>query len=408
MNNRSPDRDWESDMTAAVNREFDQRVRDLNEAPLTLDHVKGKAMSIKRNRRLAVAGGVLAAAAVILPVAIVAGNGLGRTDELPPASSSSDPDQTPTEAVDTANPTPAAPAGPAYLDGDTLHRADGSTLQLPEAYAGGAELGEEFLGTRPLGDGGRRVMDIVSSDGTVLESIDVVSGPVANADGTTAAYVAPGGSLMTLWSTDPADRVELTSGLGPNDFPVAVTGGPSCFEDADGCRVFLNDGNGQTAPEVVASDGSVDVAVPDGLKIYDVAADGRITVQNKSKIAGSCNGVYDEPAGGYVFETCESSLFDFSPDGTRLSGYDDYLDGIGDGFRTILDATSGEEVARFDPRDGFVAGSVWADDDDLMILAYEPAGWSIYRLGVDGSKERVVGPNPEGDDLTPAYVLLGS
>ncbi len=37
---------WETEMS----REFDQRVRDLHEAPLTLDQVKGKAGRIRRTR----------------------------------------------------------------------------------------------------------------------------------------------------------------------------------------------------------------------------------------------------------------------------------------------------------------------------------------------------------------------
>ena len=69
---------WETEMS----REFDQRVRDLHEAPLTLDQVKGKAGRIRRTRRLAVAGGALAAAAVIVPIVVFAGGNL--TDDSGP------------------------------------------------------------------------------------------------------------------------------------------------------------------------------------------------------------------------------------------------------------------------------------------------------------------------------------
>ena len=46
MSNHTND-PWETEMS----RTFDQRVRDLNEAPLNLDQVKGKAVRIRRNRR---------------------------------------------------------------------------------------------------------------------------------------------------------------------------------------------------------------------------------------------------------------------------------------------------------------------------------------------------------------------
>ncbi len=97
---------WEAEMS----REFDQRVRDLHEAPLTLDHVKGKAGRIRRTRRLAVAGGALAAAAVIVPIVVFAGGNL--TDDSGPEPA---PKPTP-------NPTVIDPSGPGfgYLEGKTL------------------------------------------------------------------------------------------------------------------------------------------------------------------------------------------------------------------------------------------------------------------------------------------------
>ena len=72
---------WETEMS----REFDQRVRDLHEAPLTLDQVKGKAGRIRRTRRVAVAGGVLAAAAVIVPIVVFAGGNLTNDSGPEPA-----------------------------------------------------------------------------------------------------------------------------------------------------------------------------------------------------------------------------------------------------------------------------------------------------------------------------------
>ena len=119
MSNHTND-PWETEMS----RTFDQRVRDLNEAPLNLDQVKGKAVRIRRNRRIAVAGGVLAAAAVIVPVAVIAGNGLNDNDSGPGFA---EPDP---------NPTAKDPEGLdfGYLEGKTLHLADGSTMELAARY----------------------------------------------------------------------------------------------------------------------------------------------------------------------------------------------------------------------------------------------------------------------------------
>ncbi len=93
-----------------MSREFDQRVRDLHEAPLTLDRVKGKAGRIRRTRRLVAAGGALAAAAVIVPIMVFAGGNL--TDDSGPEPA---PKPTP-------DPTVIDPSGTGfgYLEGSTI------------------------------------------------------------------------------------------------------------------------------------------------------------------------------------------------------------------------------------------------------------------------------------------------
>jgi hypothetical protein len=156
---------WESEMS----REFDKRVRDLHEAPLTFDNVKDKAMAIRRNRRIAVAGGILAAAAVVVPVAVLAGNGLGDSNEIPPTSSS----PSPTQATDSNDPTPPTEApvttvGVGYLEGKTWHRADGSTVALDEAYFSAVELGDQLIAMSNTN--GKLTVDVVDPDGTVVSS----------------------------------------------------------------------------------------------------------------------------------------------------------------------------------------------------------------------------------------------
>src|SRR5687768_1352061 len=133
-----------------MSREFDKRVRDIHEAPLTFENVKGKAMTIRRirrNRRIAVAGGILAAAAVVVPVAVFAGNGLGDSnDNLDPVA------PTVTQATDTNGPTPTetptGALGVSYLEGTTWHRTDGSSVELNHEYTAGAELDDSLLAVR--------------------------------------------------------------------------------------------------------------------------------------------------------------------------------------------------------------------------------------------------------------------
>ena len=386
MNNHTDP--WEAEMS----REFDQRVRDLHEAPLTFDHVKGKAMKIRRTRRVAAAGGILAAAAVIIPVAVFAGQGLTDNDSGP------GPAETPTP-----NPTAIDPVAPGfgYLEGSTLHLADGSTVELPQRYDRATVLGDIVLAARNDDETGFDFLDVIDESGTAIETLEIVSGPVLNDDQTTVAYVERDGDLVTR--SEGGDEQVIASDLGTNVFPVAVIG---CGEGADSCRVYVDDGAEGAA--VIDENGDVQVLAPDALGVEDANADGLATVQNDSQIDGSCGGIYDENAADYVWETCDYYLFDLSPDSKHVNATHPYLDGIGNGYAEILDAATGKPVgARFEPEEGFIGQTVWQDADHLLFTMYDAGGWSIYRLAVDGTTERLAGPSDAGDDTTPAYVLLG-
>ena len=384
MNNHTDP--WETEMS----RTFDQRVRDLHEAPLTLDHVKGRAMKIRRTRRVAAAGGILAAAAVIIPVAVFAGQGL------------TDNNSGPGPADRTPNPTVTDPGAPGfgYLEGSTLHLADGSTVKLQESYYGATLLGDAVLAVRNDDDTGLDYLDVIDESGTATETVEIQSGPVTNDDGTAAAYLEPDGTLATRGE---GYEAAVSTDLGPNSFLAAVTG---CGAGADTCRVYVNDGAGG-APTVVDAKGGAEVAVPGAIKVNGADGAGLVTVQNDSTDTGSCGGVYDENAGDYVWETCESYLYDFSPGSKYVDATHAYLDGVGNGYAAILDAATGDEVARLQQPESFVRQTAWQDAEHLLATVYGPEGWSIYRLGVDGDVERLVGPNPKGDDVTPAYTLLG-
>ncbi|MDQ4054272.1 MAG: hypothetical protein M3237_16420 [Actinomycetota bacterium] len=390
---------WESEMS----REFDKRVRDLHEAPLTFENVKGKAMTIRRNRRIAVAGGILAAAAVVVPVAVFAGNGLGDSDgnidpaDTPTVTQATDPnDPTPTETA-----RPAGTIGASYLEGSTWHRADGSSVELDEDYFTGVELGDQLLASS--NDEGSWTVDVIEPDGNVTDSFDVLtSPPVANADHTAIAYVATDGTV-TIRGTDGASSLggEFVDG----DSVVGLTG-DDCLGGGVECQAYVSHGD-SSAPEVVASEGITGVAVPGAIKLNDVSATGLLAAQTSFSDTGSCSAVYDGVQGAEVFATCDATLFAFSPDAGYITGSSAYLDGIGLGYVTILDATSGTELARFTPKSGFVRESVWEDDDHVLVNTFEQGEWRIYRLGVDGSSEQVLS-SPEGDDMTPAFALLGS
>jgi hypothetical protein len=332
---------------------------------------------------------------VIIPIAVLAGQGLVDEDSGPGPADTPSPNPTATD--------PGA-LGFGYLEGRTLYLEDGSTVKLPERYDGVTVLGDEILATRNDDDTGQDTLDVIDETGSVTESIGVQSGPVVNDDHTVVAYLESDGTLTLRWQG--GDATATSPDLGPNDSLAAVTGGPECTSDLDSCRVYVNDGTGESPPTVVTLEGQ-EAAVPNAIKVNDADASGLVTVQNKSTIDGSCGGVYDGNAGEYLWETCDYYLYAFSPDSLHVDATHAYLDGAGNSYAAILATTTGTEVARVEPPEGLIRQTVWQDDEHLLATVYDTEGWSIYRLGVDGSIEQVVGPSTKGDDLNPAYTLLG-
>lgn len=401
----NPGPEWESELT----RGLDQRVRDLHEAPFTLDQVKGRATTIQRRRRLAAAGGILAVAAVVLPIGIVAGRGLTGDDTRRPATPATT-SPSPTEAVDGGS-----GLGLDYLSGSTWVRPDGTEVALGATYSSGTVLGEDLLAVRNDDETGQRVIDVidvVDGSGEVSESIPLVSVMAVNDDRTTVAYVSPDGDLMTLWDPRAGDegRVALASGLSESESPVAVLGGPSCLPDGDGCQVYVNHGDGRTPPQSVTSNGTTDEVVvsdPPPIGVTDATEGGLVTLQTSSQDAGSCGGLLDTRTSAYRWETCDRFLLDLSPAGTYVATTHAYLDGMGNAHVAILDTATEQELARLDPAEGVVTTQAWESEDALLVTVFASNSWSIWRLSADGTKERVVDPLTDGGDFSSPYTLLG-
>lgn len=403
--------DWESRM----GRELDQRVRDLNEAPFSFDEVKDRAGSIRRTRRLAVAGAVLASAAVMVPIAVVAGQGLGDTDSAPGPAASSSP--SPTRATDgvTDGPSPVAGAiGVDYLDGRTWVRPDGSTVDLEVTYRGGAVLDGTLLGVRDDHDTGRHHLDVVSPDGEVGESIELVSGLAVDDARTAVSFVEPDGDLMTMWDPTAGDdgRTAIASGLPVGIIvrsPVALLGGPSCLAppEGDGCQVVLNSGDGVTPPRVVGSDGN-DAPLVAGdlpaLKAVD-ASGSLVTVQQSYTDQGSCGGLYDVTSAAYLWSTCDRFLMELSPSGALVATTHAYVDGGGNPFVALVDTGTEREVARLEPASGVVVTQTWLDDETVLAVVMDGTRSSIWRFSTDGTSQQVT-PLSGGAKTGPGHVLL--
>lgn len=383
----SPHRDaWEHEMSNA----FDRRVRDLHEAPLSFDRVRGAATRIRRRRQAAVAGGVLAVAAAIAPVAVIAGNSL--TDGTGTVDSAS---QT------TTAPAPArSPVGVPFLSAATLTLPDGSTVRMPAAnYRVAAVLGDRVVGYR--NENAEGTVDVIDDSG-IVDSFPTTSDMVVSDSGETVAFMTESGELITLWADG---QRSLGTDFGENTSAAAVVGGPAC--DVDACRVYVNYGDGETAPIRVDSDGTQETVVPDTIKVQDAlaTADGDlVALQTSSSDTGSCSAVVAVETQRTVFETCEYLLEEISPDGQHLLVSDAYGSGLGVPYFAILDL-QGAELARYAPEGGFVAEVAWESSDAVVATVYDGAGWRIVRQPISGGLSDPVGPIRSAEDDPGVYLF---
>ncbi len=184
-------RTWETEMSDA----FDRRVRDLHEAPISFEQVTTRARGIRRRRQAAVAGGILAVAAVLTPIAVVTAGEAGRTDGVPPAAT---PDQTVTDSSSPALPDPGPRPMIGSIQADDFVRGDGVVFDLPgSGYVRADQLGAEIVAYRRDDEG----------NGT----IDVLTAPAGGGDDR-ARRVGPGGGRLRGLPRRARDRLQDARG----------------------------------------------------------------------------------------------------------------------------------------------------------------------------------------------------
>lgn len=398
----TPNDPWED----AVGESLESRVRDLHAAPLTLDAVKGSARSIRRRRRAVAAGGVLAAAAVVLPVAVLGVGGLGGSGEDPVAPSASES----VSPTDGATADEAPPRQLAYVQGATLHRADGSTETVSERYDSVLDLGGTVLATT-RDERGRLLVDTLE-DGEVVDSRPVFEVPVGNGLGTALVVDADRTLQLYGWSASAplsgseAPRPEDGAGvrLEPNDYVTAL--GPDCSPGSASCAVYVN---GAAGPAVLDAVTGERTPVPDAIDVADASRDGMVAVNTSYQGEESCWAVRDAATGAEAWASCESSLFAFSPDARHLSGTHPYQDGLGDAWLSVIDADTGRETARYEPPAGAVVfSSAWEDDEHLLAVTVGDDGWQLVRVGLDGTGEVLATDGASPDTFPAPFVLDGA
>ena len=368
-------------------------------------------MTIKLHSRIAVA-------AVIAPLAVLlaaCGDDDGdKTDNAasdPATSTSSEPTtsaptETPTETP-TATTEPTEPGDVDYVRDGVWHQADGDEVDLPEDdYFGAVVWNGQLVATRAEGEA-FAAADVIADDGTVVDTFDTTAGVVVNEAGTTIAWVDTNGEVMTAWEGDQVSMgtVDLAApGETIAYFPAAVTGGPNCYEAADGCVVYVNSGIGD--PRVFDSHGVNDNPLPGIVEFGDVSDDLLVTYTATIDDDGSCGGLADlrRPTPPR-WEGCDFEAAQISPDSKHVIGLPSYYDGLGPTEISVLDAETGEETGRFAPEGGFISQSAWSADGRVVFEAYDGAQWHLFTMTTTGEIAEVAEP-VAGEELNGPFTVI--
>jgi hypothetical protein len=340
---------------------------------------------------------VAAAAATLMVLA----TGCGQETAAPAASAptvETAPSSTSSPSP-TTSPTPTA-AGPAeevildrslprgmapqvaYLEGRTVHLADGTNRPAFEDYDRLAVVGDTIVGTWS-NERGRTFVDLSA------EYDDVSRQPLGNGfavspTSETVAWGAPDGTIQSAWD---GGQVEMARDIGAATV-MAVSGAGTCYEaesTTGGCVVYYTAPN-ETA-RYTSSHGIDDIVAPNALDVADVASSGDVAIATAFTDEGSCYAVRRADSWKTRWESCDYTPLVFSPDADHLMATGPYLDGLGFSRLQLLDAGTGEEVASFRTPDGYIAGWTWEDDDHAILSVYDSQGWRLIRIGLDGTAE---------------------
>jgi hypothetical protein len=394
------------DLGNLIGRELHSRVDDLHEAPLTFRDVQGRATRIRRGRRIAAGVGLAAAAAILVPTALIAGSGLDRSQEPDPAPRPSSPTATegspgakPTVPLDVSGLETGEPPAVTWLEGTTAHLASGETLELSAAYQSITEVGDRLVVTGN-DDAGNLAAVVLSEAGEPEGSFPLTneSGIVSNGKGSAAAWIGPDGVPMVL--QDGRDEPVAMAAVEGSGFGIGGLVGDDCTAD---CEVYVNAGSdtGQRRSWVVSADGSVTPTRDSLLAVSAADPDGsRLMALTKVTDSEVCYATIDASY-ETEWDTCRDKPEVFSADGQYLATVPANGDGYGPVEVSVLDASSGEPVVRFEQNLTAQATPfdvVWEDSEHLLAAVFQNSQWSIVRFRLDGTMENAVAPRA-GEDL---------
>lgn len=401
------------DLTTQLSRQLHAQADDWQGAPLTLESVQGKARSIRRTRRAAAGGAVVAAVlAIVVPLGLTQ---LTPDSQQPPVTNT--PTEEPTRAV---APTPR-PDGtfPLTLDVPEGQLPDSGyliptekayvtpegTQQLPGFYFQLVPYDGGWIGLREASNQQAGSYDVVTLDANLeeLSTAPTDSGVVVSPDGSRVAWVenvgnegdwtvvnAPtdgGEPIRTPTSANTRPVGFLADDIVATEYTLQTTG-----------EVFFNEAGPQGEFDSRVLNGAGDLRPFQWVRASSLTA-GLVAGQTEYNGDSTCSEVRDIAAEQVVFPTCDYQLGGFSPDGRWLIGYASYYD-YGSPTLAILDSTTGLPVVEFTGDKNTptsVLSAVWDDNDTILAVVEIEGEQTVLRAEADGSLTRVSDIRPQRD-----------
>jgi hypothetical protein len=287
-------------------------------------------------------------------------------------------------------------------DAWSLVEPDGTRRALERRYDAFATIGEGAVATASVDD--VSVSVVLDADLHEISRAENPSGTIAvTPEGLIAGWLGAEGRPHVV-EDGGAQEFDLPQVQGAGSLAALISDGPTCQEGhgGNGCAAFVNSEDASKAWSAV-SHGLVD-RVPGVIAVGDVTTDGAMVAMTSIADEGSCWGRFQVWKRKPAWETCDYTLFDFSPSGERILAGPPYLDGFGQGMAAVLD-DDGEEVASWHSAgQAALLDTVWEDDDHVLAMVWQDDAWAVLRLGLDGSVELAVPPVDDRDGQTP-FVL---
>jgi hypothetical protein len=286
--------------------------------------------------------------------------------------------------------------------GWSLVEQDGDVRPLSRSYAQFAPMGEGLVGLTYEDD--TAAAYLLDGDLRDVSRTEASEGGLA---------VTPDGSIVGWLGTDKAPHFVEGGGnregylpevKGGSSLAALLVDGATCQEGegGNGCAAFVNSADTRKAWSSI-SHGIVD-AVPGVIYIGDVADDGGMLGMTSIADEGSCWGLFKVWKRQPKWETCDYTLFDFSPSGERILAGPAYLDGFGQGIAAVLDR-QGRVLAEWHSNGkAAILGTTWEDEDHVLVSAFQNEKFAVIRVGLDGTVEFALPPVPD-PGAGGAYVL---